>query len=172
MQDKLMTASMEDYAFYLEKVYTRMSKYIPSNSTIVEVCTRHDRGIISKKIIPHKHFILIDRDPKRPGRNLDALLDELPPCTILISTAILHHTPFYQIDNLFKNLAKNTCEKMLFTGPNVEVVPDIYGDHLYHLNERSLVITADKHGWACTIAEPIGFTVPLCELFIVFERKT
>ncbi len=171
MQDELMTANMDRYGEYLEYVYTRMARHVDPRNTVMEICTRHDRGVLSSKIIPHSHFYLIDKDPKRPGKNLNAIIDELPFCDILISTAILHHTSPCDIPALFRNLGKNTKGMMLFTGPNIETVPELYGDHLYHLDKEKLIHLGRVCGWICTVAEPIGITEPFCELFLAFVKN-
>lgn len=170
-QDALITASMERYTDYLCMVYNKMSRYIAPSDTVMEICTRHDRGILGKQLLPHNTYIMVDRDPKRPGHTLDALKDELPGCDILLSTALLHHTSPENLVELFKNLEKNTRKKILINGPNVAVLPDLFGDHLYHINTDQMESVAKEAGWWCTHLEPSGLSKPFCEVLMVFERK-
>ncbi len=162
---------MEVYGEYLERIYTRMAKHTYSDDVVMEICTRHDRGVLSPKIIPHSRFYLIDKDPERPGMSLNAITDALPSCDVLISTAILHHTAPCDIPALFRNLGKNTRRIMIFTGPDVAFTPELYGDHLYHLDKKKLIHLGRVCGWICTVADSVGFSEPFAELFLAFVKN-
>jgi len=168
--DALQTASMERYADYLRLVYGKMKEYIEPSDTVMEICTRHDRGIIGEKVLPHSQYIMVDKNPKRPGLTLDAMNDELPDCDVLISTAILHHTAPENLLQLFRNLAENTRKYILLSGPNVEVLPELFGDHLYHIDVDEMIDIAHKVGWNRVSVSSCGLSKPLCEVMMVFER--
>jgi len=168
-QDELMTAPMERYGEYLQQVYKRMADFI-DGGRVMEICTRHDRGVLSPPLIPHSKFILVDATRNRPGLTLDAVSDELPECDVVISTAILHHTPETWIPALLRNLARTGASKMIFTGPSAEIEPEVYGDHRYHLEIEGLTKHAESCGFS-VFSEPIGLTEPYCELLVCMVKK-
>jgi len=168
--DDLQKASMERYADYLRLVYGKMKEYIEPGDTVMEICTRHDRGIIGKEVLPHSQYIMIDKNPKRPGLTLDAINDELPECDVLISTAILHHTAPEDLLELFQNLRLHTRKYIMLSGPDVRVLPELFGDHLYHIDVYGMADIAMLSGWRCIKYYPCGLSKPLCEVMMVFER--
>lgn len=165
--DYLYFATMEEYADYLRIIYNEAKEF--SFGTVVEVCVRHDRGFIGKEILPHDDYIMIDKNPKRPGLNIDVLKEDIPKCDILISTAILHHIPESQHHLLFKNFTKNVGKYLIFSGPNKKRL-DLFGDHLYHINEDRLISIATKYNWKLKKCKEIGLSKPFSELFMVFEK--
>jgi hypothetical protein len=169
--DDLRTASMERYGKYLLLLYAKMAKYTLTTDTVMEICTRHDRGFISQEVIPHSYYILTDKNPNRPGYTLDAIKDELPSCDVLLSTAILHHTSPKNLVDLFRNLSKNTSRHIMLSGPNKEVLPELFGDHLYHINVEEMVRIGSVLGWKCISVDACGLSKPFCEVLMVFERK-
>lgn len=169
--DDLLTASMEKYGEYLRLVYSKMKKYVGKDSIVMEICTRHDRGIIGREVIPHNTYIMVDKNPSRPGHTLDAIKDELPSCEVLISTAILHHTAQEDLVELFRNLGKHTKRHIMLSGPNVEVLPELFGDHLYHIEVEEMVKIGRAVGWNCIEIIPCGLSKPLCEVLMVFGRE-
>ena len=165
------------YAEYLVHIYSKMRDHVRPTDTVLEVCTRHDRGVLGELILPHERYVMVDRDPDRPGLVLDAVADELPASDVTVSTAILHHTAPGDVERLFANLARRTRRTIILTGPNVEVIPELFGDHRYHLDQRHLAAVAQSAGWRVEVAEPCGHSLPLsplypaaCELFMVFGR--
>lgn len=168
--DELQTASMERYGEYLRYLYKRFSGYIEDSDVVMEVCTRHDRGILGREIIPHSSYIMVDRSPSRPGLTLDVLKDELPGCDVLISTAILHHTNPDNLRKLFINLGKNTRKRIILSGPNVKVLPELFGDHLYHIDVDEIIKIAIESRWVCSNIQYCGISKPLCEVMLVFMR--
>jgi len=147
-----------------------MKTWISPTDTVIEICTRHDRGIIGQEVIPHNTYIMVDKNPSRPGLTLDVLKDELPECDVLISTAILHHTAPENLLQLFHNLGKNTRKYILLSGPNVEVLPELFGDHLYHIDVDQMIEIAYKARWRCSSVSYCGLSKPLCEVMMVFRR--
>ena len=102
---------------------------------------------------------------------LDATRDEMPECDVLISTALLHHTPSLMIPTLFENLSKSVDRCMLFTGPSHYVLPELMGDHEYHLKPEDLACWARGAGFELMHIERIGLSRPFCEVFLAFERE-
>lgn len=168
--DDLQTASMERYGEYLRLVYGKMKNFVRASDVIIEVCTRHDRGIIGREVLPHSKYIMVDKNPNRPGLTFDVIDEELPPCDVLISTAILHHTKPEYLAVLFWALAQNTEKYILLSGPNVEVLPELFGDHLYHINIEEMISIAKTVGWKCISLSACGLSKPFCEVLMVFER--
>jgi hypothetical protein len=162
---------MERYSEYLRFVYKKMARHVKPSDVVMEICTRHDRGVLGKEALPHKQYIMVDRNSSRLGLNLDAVRDELPPCDVVISTAILHHTRPEDIEALFCNLAKNTRSIIILSGPNVDILPELFGDHLYHIDKDHIHQIESAAGWRCIEVSPCGLSEPFCELFLVFERK-
>lgn len=159
------------YEKYLESIYQIMKPCIAFKSTVMEICTRHDRGILGRKILPHKQYIMVDKAPNRIGLSLDAVENKLPSCDVVISTAIFHHTAPEAIEKLFNNIAKNTRHLIIISGPADDKGVSLYGDHLYHLNAKELEEIAKRAGWKMYL-ERIGLKhcVPY-EFLIFFERK-
>ena len=158
----------EIYRKYLKTVYQLFSYHVSCSDTVMEICTRHDRGILSQRIIPHGKYILVDKSPNRIGLSLDAVKDELPTCDVVISTAIFHHTASRNIEKLFNNLAKNTKRAIMISGPADDTGVPLYGDHLYHLNRGEIVSIARRNGWDVEHEERIGLKhcVPYEYLFV------
>ncbi len=160
------------YEKYLRTIYDLAKFYTASDSSdvIMEICTRHDRGILGREIIPHKQYIMVDKALNRIGLNLDAVTDELPACDVTISTAVFHHTAPKDIQKLFNNIAKNTKRTIIITGPANDTGVVLYGDHLYHLDIEELGGFAYAAGWEMT-SERIGLKhcTPY-EFFIRFGR--
>lgn len=169
-KDELIHAPMERYAEYLRTLYAMMCEFVHPGDTVMEICTRHDRGILGKAILPHREYIMVDRNPSRPGLNLDAVTDTLPAADVTISTAILHHTAPEQLKPLIGNIARNTRRTMIFTGPNREVLPELFGDHRYHLDAGEISEIAAGFGWKPIVSRGCGLSEPYCELFLVFGR--
>lgn len=169
-KDELIHAPMARYADYLVKLYGMMREFVTPDDTVLEICTRHDRGVLGQANLPHAHYVMVDRDPRRPGLNLDAVTDELPACDVTISTAILHHTEPEKIETLFSNLAKNTRRCIILTGPSAKVTPELIGDHRYHLVPAELAGIAKRAGWEMTAETRVGLSEPYCELFLPFYR--
>jgi len=159
---------------YLRSVYDLAKFYTASDSSdvIMEICTRHDRGILGREILPHKQYIMVDRSPYRVGLTLDAVKHILPSCDVAISTAVFHHTAPSDIEGLFKNIAMSTRRTIIISGPADDTGVPLYGDHLYHLNRGEMVSIARRNGWDLEHEERIGLKhcIPYEYLF-VFSRK-
>lgn len=165
--DYLYFATMEEYSGYLKIIYNEAKEF--SFGIIVEVCVRHDRGFLGKQILPHNEYIMVDKNPKRQGLNIDVLKEDVPKCDVLISTAILHHIPESQHHLLFKNFSKNVGKYLMFSGPNEKRL-DLFGDHVYHINEERLIKMASEYNWKLKKCKEVGLSKPLSELFMVFEK--
>ena len=157
---------------YLRSIYRRAANYTTPWDTVMEICTRHDRGILGRKIIRHKKYIMVDRAENRIGHSLDAVTDTLPSCDVTISTAVFHHTAPRDVEKLFINIAKNTERTIIISGPADDTGVPLYGDHLYHLNRGEMVSIARRNGWDVEHEERIGLKhcVPYEYLF-VFSRR-
>lgn len=161
------------YEKYLRSIYHLAESYIEFESLVMEICTRHDRGILGREILPHKKYIMVDKAANRIGLSLDALTDVLPTCDVAISTAIFHHTAPENIEKLFNNIAKNTRKTIIISGPADDTGVPLYGDHLYHLNKDELIDIARRAGWKTNCATHIGLKhCKPYELFLVFIRET
>lgn len=170
-RDKLFETPQEHYVRYLDYVYGLMEQHVEDDDVVVEVCTREDRGIFSQEIIPHKEYILVDRNPARPGHDIDALTGVLPKCDVLLSTAILHHTPPGDIARLLENLCKNTRRLVMLSGPNVEVMPELLGDHKYHIDVGEIIEMVKSFGFKYWRIERTGLSKPYSEVLLVLERQ-
>ncbi len=162
----------DTYQIYLRSLYHIMAKYTNHTDTVMEICTRHDRGVISQDIIPHDKYILVDRDPRRLGASLDAVRDVLPECHVTISTAVFHHTAPEDIEKLFNNIARNTKHTIIISGPADDMGVELYGDHLYHLNLNELCSIALHAGWSSSLIQRAG--IKHCtpyEWLLVFNRR-
>ena len=54
---------------------------------------------------------------------------------------------------------------LLFSGPNVEVLPDLFGDHQWHFDIGKLTGWLEERRYKVTY-ERIGMSEPFCELFV------
>jgi hypothetical protein len=173
VQDALMTLPHWRYApeYLAGVVYPRMAAHVGPDARVVEIGCREDgRGVLSRAIIPHASFTVVDRDPVRTwkcgGVTMDVLAAPITGADAILSTAVLHHTAEADIPRLLGNLR---APLLMFTGPNAaDHAP--YGDHVWHLDERQLRAWLDALGYTVTI-EPIGLTEPFCELFVVARRR-
>ena len=157
---------------YLKSIYYRAQAYISPKGTVMEICTRHDRGILGRRILPHSTYIMVDKAENRVGHSLDAVEDNLPSCDVVISTAIFHHTAPENIEKLFNNIAKNTRKRIIISGPADDRGVPLYGDHLYHLNKEELINIAQRAEWDVDCAYHIGLKHCVqYELFLVFSRS-
>ncbi len=152
---------------YLKSVYHIAAEYTYSMNTVMEICTRHDRGIFGRMILPHENYIMVDKSPNRIGLTLDALTDTLPSCDVAISTAVFHHTAPENIEKLFNNIAKNTKRTIIISGPANDTGVPLYGDHLYHLNVDELAQIAKRAGWGMHF-ERIGLKHCIPYEFLIF----
>lgn len=164
--------SAEDiYRKYLENVYRLIAGYIQSSDTVMEICTRHDRGVLGRKILPHSDYIMVDRSPRRPGLTIDAVTELLPRCDVTLSTAVFHHTAPEDIEALFINLTKHTKRAIIISGPADDTGVPLYGDHLYHLNRKELDSISKRAGWWMVFDKKIGLeALTPYEHFFVFVR--
>lgn len=164
-QDRLVTLPHDRYGEYLVTVYRRMAEYVPPDAVVLEIGARHDRGVLSRPIIPHAEFYAIDRDPERGDVTLDVL--EAPvEADVILSTCVLHHTPEEDVPRLLANLR---APLLMFSGPNIEVMPDLFGDHAWHIEVAKLT------GWLADLgytvrSSRIGLSEPLAEVLVVAER--
>ena len=159
------------YQKYLENIYRLAKGYISKSDVVMEICVRHDRGILGRKIIPHSTYIMVDRSPKRPGLTIDAVTDLLPRCDVAISTAVFHHTPPEDIETLFINLTKHTKRAIIISGPADDMGVPLYGDHKYHLNFKELDKISKRVGWWLVFHKRIGLeALTPYESFFVFVR--
>ncbi len=159
------------YQKYLQTLYYLASNYIHPTDVVMEVCTRHDRGVLGEKIIPHKEYIFVDKADNRPGLSLDVLVDDLPSCDVVVSTAIFHHTAPENLGRLFNNLVRNTKYKIIISGPADDMGVELYGDHLYHLNPKELSDIANLAKWELAYMRRVGlkYCTPY-EWFFVFSK--
>ena len=148
-----------------------MSAYVRPTDIVMEICTRHDRGILGEEILPHSNYIMVDKHLSRPGLTLDAIKEELPHSDVTISTAVFHHTAPESIETLFNNIAKNTKRTIIITGPADDLGIDLYCDHLYHLNRMELRKIGERAGWKMVFNRRVGLDYgDECEFFLVFTR--
>jgi len=171
--DRLMTVDGKRFTDYLRQVvYPKMAKHTRSSDHVMEICTRHDRGVISLSIVPHAEWTNIDRDGCRPGLTLDVLEDEIPRCDVVISTAILHHTEKALLPDLMRVLCESASRAVILSGPNAEYVPNLIGDHEYHIDGGEICGLAHDNGFHLKASERIGLSDPLCGILLVFERDS
>lgn len=162
----------ETYSYYLRMLYRLASAYTRPTDTVMEICTRHDRGILGKEILPHSIYIMVDKNPGRPGHNLDAVKARLPEADVTISTAIFHHTAPEKVEALFNNLARATRRTIIISGPAGDLGIDLYGDHLYHLDREELKDIASRAGWEMVFDRRIGLdNGGEYEFFLVFTKS-
>lgn len=164
-KDLLHDLPHDRYKEYLAKVYPKMASFI-GPGTVVEVCCREeDRGTITPQYIKNR-LILVDKDPKRPGLNMD-VTQEIPAADYLISTALLHHLGRDEWAGFFRLAAESIRKKLIFTGPSQDWV-GLIGDHKSALEPA--VIQGLCSPWKLKHFERIGMTEPYCEWLIVLEK--
>jgi hypothetical protein len=160
-----VTLPHDRYGEYLEFVYTKMAAHVPPDSTVLEIGARHDRGVISKRVIPHKAFLSADRNTRRGDMTVDVLYEEVQ-ADVILSTCVLHHTPEHQIQMLLDNLC---APILMFSGPNVEAMPELFGDHQWHIEIPKLAGWLEDRGYRVSW-ERVGLTEPLCEVLVVGKK--
>lgn len=143
-----------------------MADYVSSDSSVIEIGARRDRGVISKRIIPHKSFVSADKNPRRGDVTADALQEDLT-ADVILSTCVLHHTREQDIPVL---LSHCHAPLLMFSGPNVRVLPDLFGDHQWHIDEEALTAMLDGAGYNEVMCDPIGISEPFCEVLVVARR--
>ncbi len=162
----------DTYSYYLRRLYKLMTSYVYPSDVVLEICTRHDRGILGEQLLPHSEYFMVDKNPNRPGLDLDAIRDELPGADVTISTAIFHHTSPGDVETLFNNIAKTTRRTIIISGPAGDMGIELYGDHLYHLDREELKSIADRAGWGMVFDRRVGLdNGDEYEFFLVFMRK-
>ena len=171
MDELCTTRSPERVEDYLRSVYEKMAEYTTDVDHVTEVCTRHDRGVISREIIPHAYWTNIDRDPKRPGMTLDVLEGRIPVSDVLISTAVLHHTPPEDIGRLLNRLCDSVRRLVILSGPCVRALPELFGDHLYHIDGAEVCGHAHNADFRLRSSRMVGLSEPYSEILLVFERE-
>lgn len=162
VQDALVTLQHNRYGEYLEHVYTKMAAHVPPDADIIEIGARHDRGVISKRVIPHKWFMAVDRNRRRGDLCIDVLETPLK-AGVILSTCVLHHTPECDIPRLLDNLK---APLLMFSGPNAQVMTELFGDHQWHIDTDKLTGWLTERGYTSTW-ERIGLSELLCEVLIV-----
>jgi len=166
-KDELITLPHNRYGEYLEYVYNRMVQWVGSGAHVMEVGVRPtDRGVLSRRIIPHITFRTVDR---RASRRPDLVCDVLKApiqTDVIISTCILHHTAEKDIPLLLSNLR---APILLLTGPNVAVMKNLIGDHKWHIAEDLLRGWLEDLGYTVRFF-PSGLSIPYCELLVVAEK--
>ncbi len=159
------------YQKYLKSIYRLVAGYTSKTDVVMEIGVRHDRGILGRKIIPHSEYIMVDKNPRRPGLIIDAVTELLPRCDVAISTAVFHHTPPEDIETLFVNLTKHTKRAIIISGPADDMGVPLYGDHKYHLNHKELDKISKRAGWWLVFNKRIGLEALIpYESFFVFVR--
>lgn len=156
---------MDDYKDYLRVMYARMGTLVPPDGVVIEIGARIVRGVETPNIIPHRYFMAIDRNPDRPGINLDVLRTPVY-ADVILSTCVLHHTAKEDIPRLLANLR---APLLMFTGPTADT-HDPYGDHLWHLEEKPLRRWLKDLGYTMTW-ERSGLSEPKAEAFVVARRS-
>ena len=143
-------------------VYPLMARYVPADADVLEVGARpEDRGVLSRPIIPHRRFRTVDRDPRRGELVVDVTRDTIQ-ADVILSTCVLHHTPWEEVPRLLSHL---WAPLLMFTGPNVAVVPALFGDHRWHLDGVALTSWLLALGYSVETRR-IGLTAPFSELFV------
>jgi len=168
--DDLLHCSMERYGDYLRKVYRKMAQWIEPSDKVVEVCIRHDRGVISREEIVCSQLDGLDLDPSRcpqGGYKANAITDVLPEADVYISTAIIHHTKPESMTQLLRNLRHYAGKRLIVTGPSRKEMPELIGDHEWHIDMVEFESMAKEAGWSLLHHEGIGINEPFCELLIV-----
>jgi SAM-dependent methyltransferase len=159
------------YAGYLVEVYKGCKPLVDTSDVVMEVCVRHDRGVLGRQIIDCRDYIFVDRDEARPGLNLDAVKDELPECDVLISTAILHHTEPKYLSALFANMARATRRRMILVGPSADNGGPLFGDHKYHINVEEMRCISEQNHWKLVQWSRCGLSEPYAEVKLIFEPQ-
>ena len=163
LQDKLITLPQKYYADYLRIGYAEMAKYVPEDAYIIEIGARNDRGVISKQVIPHRTFISVDRNLSRGDLHTNVLVEDLPDADVVISTCVLHHTKEVDICQLLSHM---NAPLLMFSGPNADVMPELFGDHLWHIEIDKLSGWLEDLGYIVEWS-PIGLSEPFCELLVI-----
>jgi len=152
---------------YLEMVYRRMSLHVPPQADVIEVGVRpEDRGVVSRRIIPHRSFRTVDRDSRR-GEIVKDVLRESVSADVIISTCVLHHTPEDLVPKLLANLH---APVLLLSGPNANVLPKLFGDHQWHIEREKLVDWLNALDYNVSW-RPSGLSEPLSEVLVVATRN-
>lgn len=167
LQDALVTLPHKRYGEYLEKVYAKMAKYIDSTDHVVEIGTRReDRGKISRKMLPYRIFETLDKNPSRA--ELVADIRNTPiRADVILSTCILHHLEEDEVPMALRNME---APVLLFSGPTKEALPELFGDHRWHIEPNKLIDWLDDLGYRTFNIERIGMSRPYCEVFISASR--
>jgi SAM-dependent methyltransferase len=162
-----------DLADYGQRVlvplYVRMAAVIEPTDDVLEVCVRkRDRGILSREIIKCRSFTALDkchvRAKQNKGITADVLTDPIPEVDTIISTAILHHVAPESTALLIERLCAASRRQLLLSGPDVRKQPDLYGDHLWHVDIPALASMAADNGFALTESSPSGSGDVYCRL--------
>ena len=166
-QDELITLPHNRYGEYLVYVYNRMVPWVGTEAHVMEVGVRPtDRGVLSRKIIPHALFTTVDKDRRRWPDVVRDVLQTSVTADIIISTCILHHTAEEDIPLLLSNLQ---APILLLSGPNVAVMKDLIGDHKWHIDGRLLRGWLEDLGYKARFFAS-GLSIPYCELLVVAEK--
>jgi len=165
LQDELIDLPHKRYGEYLRLVYSEMAKHVPPDANIIEIGARHDRGVISKEVIPHKTFTTVDKDPKRGDIHCDVLVNHLF-ADVILSTCLLHHTRECDLHCALSHLH---APLMMFSGPNAKVMTELFGDHQWHLEVNKLSRVLGGLGYDFLDWRPIGMSEPLCELLVIVK---
>ena len=166
-QDELITLKHTRYCEYLEYVYNRMARWVGSGAHVLEVGVRpQDRGVLSRRIIPHASFRTVDRRPSRRPNMVRDVLKGPVSADVIISTCILHHTAEEDIPKLLSNLR---APILLLSGPNVAVLPELFGDHKWHIEIDKLKGWLEDLGYGVQYFAS-GLSIPYCELLVVAEK--
>ncbi len=164
IQDELITLAHKRYGEYLTKVYSRMADFIPDDSDIVEIGAREDRGVISREILKYRTFLSVDKDPLRGDMTMDALHEDITS-DVIISTCLLHHTAEEDIPQVLSHLK---ADVLLLSGPNIKVMPELFGDHLWHIEIDKLRYWLEQLGFAVEW-ESSGLSEPHAELLVIAQ---
>lgn len=166
LQDELVTLPHNEYWRYLIRVYGAMTEHIPPNSHLIEIGTRHDRGVLSKEILPYSKFETVDKNPKRAGRSVDVRNVKIS-ADVILSTCLLHHTAEEEIPSMLRNL---DAPILLFSGPSKEALPGLFGDHKWHIETHKLIDWLHNIGYRNFTVDKIGMSEPYCEVFVAAKK--
>jgi hypothetical protein len=146
-----MRVRADRYGKYLTRVYEAMAPYVLPSDDVVEIGARpisKDRGVLSRQIIPHRTFTTVDRGMEHHGKPrgdvVKDVLKEPVEADVILSTCVLHHTPEQLIPRLLSNLRAPT---LMFSGPNVELLPELIGDHEWHIDIVKLRRWLEERGY-------------------------
>lgn len=167
LQDALVTLPHKRYGEYLAKVYAKMAEHIPASSHVIEIGTRReDRGVISRKMLPYRIFETLDKNPSRAELVADIRTTTIR-ADVILSTCILHHLAEDEVPMALRHME---APVLLFSGPSKAVLPELFGDHKWHLEPDKLIDWLNDLGFKRFHIEPIGMTEPYCERFIAATR--